>query len=252
LLLSVEAFPGARRVSSSLVRLGLPIERGFYIMVSAARRPFSWLILGQDAADKIATLEISVATLGADRARLQQLEEENKQLRSITGLSAQTIGTPVAARVIGFDPRSVQDLMRIAGGHREGITEGSAVVTPEGNLVGVVIEVGDASSVFRLLRSREMHLPARIPSSDNAFGVLESPESLSLNMRQIPKEAHINEGDVVVTNTGFPGLAPGIPIGSITAVSAPPEQLWQEVTIEPFATVGSLDIVTVVVVNYGS
>ena len=252
LLVAIELTPVGKQMSARVVGLTQPIERGLYVMSSTVRGTFYHLLVGGEVADKIASLEGEVARLAIDRARFEQLTAENDELRSITGFQSTILGTVVPLQVIGFDPRAPKDLLRLDGGRQRGIAEGSAVVTINGNLIGVIADVGEQSSVFRLLSGSDLQIPARVPAHDGAFGILASPEGLSLTVQQIPKTATVTEGDVVVTGIGFPGLAPNIPIGSISSVRSTPEELWQKATLQPFATSGAPDIVSVIVLNDGA
>jgi rod shape-determining protein MreC len=73
-----------------------------------------------------------------------------------------------------------------------------------------------------------------------------------LILDQVPKQSRVKEGDKLVTagthNARYPDLYPyGIPIGSVSSVGATDTATFLQVQVQPFANLGSLEAVAVLV-----
>ena len=152
----------------------------------------------------------------------------------------------VITHVIGQDPREPGTLFRISVGEGAGVVSGDAVVSPEGVLVGAIEDVGPAVSTVRLLRSPRTKIPVRIVSKPHAFGLLESPDGLSITVEQIPKSEAVAVGDVVVTDLGVSGIPPNLTVGTVLATVPNAEGLWQEATVGSLVEPSTLDLVAVI------
>lgn len=199
--------------------------------------------------DRLANLEKQVNELAVDAARLQQLEEENEALRALAGFSGFPGVRAVPALVVGRDPRDPQTILRLNAGAEVGVREGAAVVSPQGNLIGIVASVSSTASTARLLTSHGLAIPVRVPGKPGVFGLLQSRDGLSLSVEQIARAEPVVVGDIVVTNTSALGLPSAIPVGVIAGVRSTPEALWQEASIFPFTTTATAYIVSILIPN---
>ena len=74
----------------------------------------------------------------------------------------------------------------------------------------------------------------------------------SLILDYVPKQLRVNEGDTLVTagthSARYPDLYPyGIPIGRVSSVGATDTATFLQVQVQPYANLGSLDAVAVLV-----
>jgi cell shape-determining protein MreC len=74
----------------------------------------------------------------------------------------------------------------------------------------------------------------------------------TLILDQVSKQLRVKEGDKLVTagthNARYPDLYPyGIPIGTVTSVSATDTATFLQVQVQPFANLGALESVAVLV-----
>jgi|GEM_PF-1376496 len=249
LLIGIETVPKLRGMVSPFLKVSFSLERILSDGVDWVKRPLSGLFFGTNTSEYISELEKQVAQLSVEKTKLIQLEAENSALHKIISLTNIAPNEHlVAARVIGHDPREPQTLLRINRGRSSGVHPKETVVGPNGSLVGIIIEVGDTVSTFRLLRGPNVVIPVRIPGEENSFGLLSSDDGLSLKMSQIPQDGILQVGALVVTNTGLDGILPNIPIGTVMEIVNQPASLWQEAIVAPFTKSRTLDIVSVLTI----
>ncbi|MFA7286254.1 MAG: rod shape-determining protein MreC [Patescibacteria group bacterium] len=237
----IESVPAVRLRVHGLLSFTTGIETWF-----ASRLVTPGFLMGETDA-RITNLEQQVDALAVDAARLRQLTEENEALRALTGFSNVAGIRTVTALVIGRDPRDPQTVLRLNAGSKVGVREGAAVVSPHGNLIGIVASVTPTVSTVRLLTSHGLAIPVRVPGKPGVFGLLQSRDGLSLSVEQIARAEPVTVGDVVITNSSALGLPAAIPVGVIAAVRSTPEALWQEATIFPFTTTATVHIVSILV-----
>jgi rod shape-determining protein MreC len=141
--------------------------------------------------------------------------------------------------------------LTIEAGSADGIRLSSPVVSGDG-LVGIVSNVFAHTAVVRLLTDPNTFVWAR-DLKTGVRGMVTPGPGGTLQLTQVRKQAVVHEGDGLVTNgthsARYPDLYPyGIPIGR---VSAPPgvtdTATFLQVQVQPFADLGSLDAVAVLV-----
>lgn len=245
LTLGVVIVPPFRRVFSPVAILTTPVEVGM-ASVQVWLREWMFQLLGGSDVARLRDIEQAFAADGVDRARLALLEAENLKLKEQLELKESQPWSFVSAHVIGQDPRDLRGLLRLSVGERQGVRRGAAVLTANGVLVGVLVDVGQDVSSVRLLRSPGVSLLGKVAGKETVFGIVESPDGLTVRFTQVPKGESLDVGDVVVTNLGFLGVPPDIPLGTVVEVTGNPEDLWQEAVIAPFAAMSTLRIVSVV------
>jgi rod shape-determining protein MreC len=157
----------------------------------------------------------------------------------------------VNAAVTSFADGPFTHSLAIAAGSSSGIRRNSPVVSGDG-LVGIVSNVFSHSARVTLITDPDSFVAARDLNTGVVGGVQPGPGG-TLVLSEVPKQLVVHQGDVIVTDgtqsKKFPDLYPyGIPIGS---VSAPPGVTdtapFLQVQVQPYADVGSLDAVAVLV-----
>lgn len=193
---------------------------------------------------RVAELEQRVATEGIDRERLAELEG---LLDLEASLGASTTG--VAAQVIASGLSNFEWTITIDKGSSDGIEVGMPVLS-EAGVVGVIVQVGLASSVVQTLLDPATSVAGRLPGG--VTGLVEGQGAGDLRMGLVDPGSSVTAGDVVVT-AGFsvPGAGgsvfpQGILIGRVSRVlpgDASPERF---VEIRPTVDFAALSVVLVV------
>jgi rod shape-determining protein MreC len=166
--------------------------------------------------------------------RLATLEEENRRLRTLfRGAESQPYEYRFAELVgVALDPFSHQVL--IDRGSRDGVTVGQAVIDGSG-VMGQVEQVQLHFSSVRLISDPSHALPVQVNRSGLraiAFGMGETDR---LSLPNVPREADVREGDLIVTSGlghRFPG---GYPVAVVTVIDREEGQTFAHVEAAPLA-----------------
>lgn len=138
----------------------------------------------------------------------------------------------------------------IASGSADGVRQDSPVVSGPG-LVGIVSNVFPHSAKVTLLSDPNSFVAA-LDLQTRVRGMVHTGPSGTLILDQVQKQVKVKKNDVLVTtgthNRRYPDLYPyGIPIGRVTSVGATDTAVYLQVQVQPFADLGSLDSVAVLV-----
>jgi rod shape-determining protein MreC len=146
---------------------------------------------------------------------------ENERLRKMIGYQqAARQFDLVAARVIGRESDTWSRMIVIDRGTMNGIANDRPVVTPQG-LVGRVVEAGMNSSKVQLILDPRSSVGTIVQRAESRVtgivqGDMDNPTMPQ--MVNIPKNADVVEGDVIVTS-GFGGVYPkGIIVGLVSSL----------------------------------
>jgi rod shape-determining protein MreC len=195
-----------------------------------------------------ATLRQSALIASARLARYPDLE---KLLRLEQGSSFPNAFRAVNAEVISSPGGPFIHTLTIAAGSSSGIRRNAPVVSGDG-LVGIVSNVFPGSALVTLLTDPQSFVAARDLRTGVRGMVQQGPAAGTLALSQVPKQFRVNKGDELVTagthSARYPDLYPyGIPIGRVSSVGVTDTAAFLQVQVQPYANLGSLDAVGVLV-----
>ena len=182
----------------------------------------------------------------AAQARLGQLE---KLLHFVQGARFPQGYRAISTAVISPPNGPFTHTLTIEAGSSKGVRLNSPVVS-DGGLVGIVSDVHADTAKVTLLT--DTYVPA-VDTRTGVRGGVQAGPGGTLQLVQVSKQKVVHENDPLVTagtrNARYPDLYPyGIPIGR---VSAPPgatdTATYLQVQVQPFANLGSLEAVSVLV-----
>jgi len=170
----------------------------------------------------------------ADLQRLDTLAEENRRLRALfEGAQSLTFEYRFAELVqVDLDPFSHKVL--IDRGFVDGVVAGQAVIDGSG-VMGQVEDVHLHFSNVRLISDPNHALPVQINRTGLRTVAFGSGETGALNMPNVPRQADVREGDLVVTSglgERFPG---GYPVARVSRIDRQEGQTFIHVEAEPLA-----------------
>ena len=218
------------------------------------RDAYAWLDSLLDARSEAEKLERENETLRQQVAQGELARRENTRLRDLLqfrdGPRFPEGYTGLATRIISRPAGAFSQMIVIAAGRNSGVEVDDPVVTQDG-LVGTVSRVGSRTAQVRLLSDDQSSASASIPAT-GAYGVVRAgrtPRS-PLRLDRVAKEAVVRDGDTVVTagsrSQRFESIYPrGILIGRVTSVGRSDTDLYTQVQVTPFADLGSLEAVLV-------
>jgi len=185
---------------------------------------------------------------------LQNLEEENEELRSIIDMTETARDyEPIYATVIARSPEQWVNQVTINRGENDGVQENMVVRTAEG-MIGKVLHTSGGTATVQLLTGFDEfnRVSATVLREDDSdiFGMIEGfdEESEMLLFRIIEEsDTDIEEGDTVYSSELGGEFPAGITIGEVSEVVADQYGLTRIAMVEQSADL--FDIRNVIVVN---
>jgi rod shape-determining protein MreC len=140
--------------------------------------------------------------------------------------------------------------LAVEAGSSNGVQLDSPVVNGVG-LVGIVSSVFPNSAKVTLLSDPDSFVSA-LDVDTGVRGMVHTGTGGTLILDQVQKQFKVKAGDKLVTagthSPKYPDLYPyGIPIGTVSSVNATDAAPFLQVQVQPFANLGSLDAVAVLV-----
>ncbi len=171
--------------------------------------------------------------------QVEQLLQENSQLRELLALRQRLAGPAQAAEVIyeAADPYSHKVI--IDQGASVGVVTGSPVIDASG-VIGQVTRVHPLVSEVTLLIDRDLTIPvlnARTGLRSVAYG---EPSGDGLELRFMAANADLQEGDLLTTS-GIDGIyPPGLPVARITDIQRRADSAFARIQAQPLAQVAAV------------
>jgi rod shape-determining protein MreC len=199
---------------------------------------------------EIANLQQQNDQLRAQLAQAQSGGADASQLARVLHLSAGrykvVTGTVIAA---GGD---YSDTVTINVGSRDGVAANETVLNGDG-LVGTVVSVTSSTAAVQLLTDAGATVGVRM-TGDGQIGALSGGAgtlsgSAPLKLTLFDANATLAVGQVLVTfgSVGGRPYVPGVPVGTVSAVTTQPGSLTPTALVKPFADVTGLGVIGVVV-----
>jgi rod shape-determining protein MreC len=167
----------------------------------------------------------------------------------------------VNASVLVNPQGAIDQNVEIAAGSADGVVVGSPVVEPTGGadasgaLVGTVDKVTPHAARVMLLTDSESNVTATDLTSPAAVGIVRRGGGSSgvLVLDRVPKQYVVNIGDTIMTagtlgSAQFPSKYPRlVPIGTVKSRSNSDASLFQNIQVQPFIDLTSIQSVVVLV-----
>ena len=224
------------------------------VAVAAAIYPLQWLVaqpvLGyQNASRYMEAQELAVQredvarkelVVMAQRAELaDELREENESLRAMLQLRERQTGQGQVAEVVYDSPDPYTRRVVIDRGDMDGIAPGSPVIDDKG-VIGQVTRVYATRAEVTLLIDRDQAIPVfnpRTGARSVAYGDSSATRSGGLELRFMPSNADVQEGDLLTTS-GVDGLYPaGLPVAKVVSVDRKADSAFTRIYCEPIGKV---------------
>jgi rod shape-determining protein MreC len=180
--------------------------------------------------------------------QVEQLAQENRQLRELMGARDRTAVKSVVAEVL-YDTRDpFSRKLVLDKGLQQGVGVGQPVVDPQG-VVGQVTRVFPLSAELTLVTDRNMTIPVQVQRNGLRAIASGGPDPGRMELRYMSVNADLKEGDTVVTS-GLDSLYPaGLPVGRIVTVDRGRTGNFARVVVEPVAGVDRSRLLLVLLVD---
>jgi rod shape-determining protein MreC len=224
-----------------------PLQQG----ASAVVRPVGGLVGGLAEVgglrDDNRRLEAEVARLRAQERTYADLLDENRRLRGALGMARRCGCRTVGASVVASSGSNFQLSVTVDAGSRQGVDRDMAVVDADG-LVGRVTQVTADYATVLLVTDPTSGVAATL-ARGKAPGIVKGSGAQLLSFQPVRTGTRIQRGDPVVTQ-GYQGsvFPAGLPVGVVERVDpAGAASLVPRVAVRPYAALGDLDVVAIVV-----
>ncbi|HVY08336.1 MAG TPA: rod shape-determining protein MreC [Burkholderiales bacterium] len=164
----------------------------------------------------------------------QALMAENQHLRQLLEMQEKAEQTSTVAEIlyVGRDPFGRKVI--IDKGSSQGIEDGSAVVDDTG-LIGQVVRAYPWTAEVALISDREQVVPAQVVRNGLRAAVFGIGFDGALDLRFMPVNADIENGDVLVTS-GIDGVyPPGLPVAVVSNIERNAAYPFAKITCTPSA-----------------
>ena len=212
-------------------------------------QPFWWLAglpgrLTRTVSDDAATrsqliaenkrLRNDLLVANARLTRLGTAAADNAKLRSLLGM-VESRGLDVQlAPILNIDLDPTRQRLVLDAGRDDGVRVGQAVID-DGGLMGQIIQTTPDYATVLLLTDPDHALPVMIGRSGVRLMVYGSGRSDHLELVNVPLNADVKEGDVVLTS-GLGGRFPaGFPVGTVSTLRQDETQAFLVGQVTPAA-----------------
>lgn len=216
-----------------------PVERVLLVPVRAWQGSAEYLGGLQQALAAQSRAREALAAQAERATRADQLQRENAALRALLDLRPVLDVRSQAAEVLyeASDPYSRKVV--IDRGLTQGIVAGSPVINENG-VLGQVTRVYPLSAEVTLLTDKDAAIPVlntRTQARSAAFGLAGATGTTGgLELRFMPGNADVQEGDVLTTS-GVDGIYPGgIPVARVAAVERKGDGGFARIRLTPLAS----------------
>ena len=181
-----------------------PIQSGAKSLTNQAEQMYSYMFKYEALAAENAELKEKLAKMEDDARLVDSLQRENDRLRALLDLKdAHEDYELVDAYVISWSSNEWSSTFPVNRGSNVGIEEGMCAITANGEVVGLVTEVGSNYAVVKTLLDSSLEISATISSSGyNGMvqGAYTSGIAGKLRMDYLPSSSIIRNNDQVVTS----------------------------------------------------
>lgn len=208
-----------------------PLQQTLWVAGARVTDFFQFFFEFRDLKEEKALTELQIEQLLSELAFLEQLEQENRDLRQALNLDLQKEFQLVLARITA--KALIHDSFFINRGKNHGLSEGLPVITSSKVLLGTITKVYYNRSRVMLISHPESLLTGRILQKEIS-GLVRGQGSLNLSFENLPREAKITKGDVVVTGELMKKQPQGLLIGRVSKIEDSDIEPFQEAEISPF------------------
>lgn len=176
--------------------------------------------------------------LKAREQKMAALEVENARLRALLGSTAKVQEHTIIAELTAVDMSPFSRQIILNKGSLHGVYEGQAMIDAHG-IMGQIVHVSPLQSTAILITDPKHALPVEVNRNGLRSIASGTGESNRLILDQLPNNADILQGDLLVTS-GLGGRFPaGYPVARVTEVVRNHDLPFAHVSAEPLAAIES-------------
>ncbi len=226
-----------------------PIRAGFSKLIDQAEQIYSYMFKYESLLAENRALKEELAAMMDDARSADSIARENDRLRAIVDLLDANEDYKLAdGYIISWSSNDWSSTFTINRGTNVGIAEGMCAITSNGELVGLVSEVGVNYAVVKSVLDSSLEISATIAASGHN-GMVQGGYSTGLEglmrMDYLPSSATIRNHDQVVT-TGSTVYPRNLILGYVVDAGFDDTGVAKYALLEPAADIRSLEQVFIV------
>ena len=226
-----------------------PIRTGASKLTDKAEQLYNYMFEYESLASENAALKEEVARLEEDARMADSVARENDRLRALLALKeANEDYQLVDCYIISRSSQEWSSSFTVNRGKNVGIEAGMCAITANGEVVGLVSEVGSNYAVVKSVLDSSLEISATIASS-GYNGMVQGGYSTGreglLRMDYLPSSAVIRNNDEVVTS-GSTVYPRNLVIGYVVDAGFDDTGVAKFALLEPAVNIGSLEQVFIV------
>lgn len=180
--------------------------------------------------------------LSNDVSGLKEAKLENIRLTKLLSFKESAGFGLVSAAVVNKSLIQTRNTITLNVGENDSVLVNMPVITDAG-LVGRIVSTSKNYSIAQILYNKDLKVTIKVQRS-RVDGILAYDGVSSLNVTNIPKNADVNVGDVIITSE-YSNLFPsGIPIGTVTETGNL-DNLFKKIEISPLMNFSTMENVFV-------
>jgi len=189
-------------------------------------------------------LKILNTNLLQENIKLKNLSEENKNLLEILNYTKNNDQTNFQlAYIYAQDTLNISNIIFLDKGANHNIKVGNHVVY-NGLYIGKIIEAWPNTSKAELIFSPNLKIVAQIPEI-NSSGIVHGQIGFGLIMEDIPPDAKLQIGQIVVTSPIDPQMPANLLLGEIQEIIKNDQDIFQKAIIKPYFDRKNLQYVSI-------
>jgi rod shape-determining protein MreC len=229
-----------------------PIRTGISSLTDSAQQLYDYMFRFEIISAENAALKEQLAQMEDDARKAGAIARENERLRQLLELkAAHEDFTLVDGYIISWSSNDWSSTVTINRGTNDGIDVGMCAITANGQVVGLVSQVGYNYAVIKTVLDSSIEISATLSSTGGTGyngmvkGAYASGLSGLLRMNYLPSDSVIHNNDQVVT-TGSTVYPRGLILGYVMDAGYEETGIAMYALLRPAADIGSLEQVFIV------
>lgn len=224
-----------------------PIRSGVSQLTEQAEKLYSYMFQFESIAAENESLKQQLAEIQDDARSASAIAKENERLRDLLNLQERDEDYAfVDGYIIAWSSNEWSNTITINRGSASGIEENMCAVTANGELVGLVSQVGVNYAVIKTVLDSSVEISATVAGSNGMVKggySVESPDKLQMNYLPNTATLHINDQVVTTGSTVYPR---NLILGYVVDAGFDETGVAKFAILEPAADISSLEQVFVV------
>ena len=226
-----------------------PLRAGATHLTAQAEKLYDYIFSYESLLAENEALKEQLSQMENQARQAAALTKENQALRDALELKENNEGYEmVDGYIISWSSNDWSSTFTINQGTNAGIAEGMCAITANGEVVGLVTEVGSNYAVIKTVLDSSLEISATIVSS-GYNGMVKGGYSTDhpdlLRMNYLPSSATIRNNDQVVT-TGSTVYPRNLILGYVVDAGFDDTGVAKYALLEPAADIGALDQIFII------